>query len=221
MLDMLRYLRHHPALLRTVVSPHAAPPTKDVYRPTITPALRSFLQGLGGSDRTFLEVGCDVGLNLTALSGDYARLVGIEINPVKARIARFRSLRSRNVEIVTGTAYDAPIESFDVVLVDAVHLYVDVLVDLLCVLNRTTADVVDVVFHDYGLVGGEVRAFVDDVFGEYATVGAEADWNRLGQGADGPEAAWVRIERQPTLQRLREALGRNRPALPSLQAQAR
>jgi Methyltransferase domain len=210
----LKYLRVHPKLLRTFVS-FREPPGKDVYKPTITPGLREFLRRRGGAQRTFLEIGCDVGLNLTSLSTDYKRLVGVEIDPARARLARLRSLRLPHVEVIRGTAYDVPREPFDVVLIDAVHLYVNVLVDLLCVLNRSTAPTLEVVFHDFGLLDGEVRDFVGDVFAGWRTVGATQAWNASGQGDNGPEAAWVRIDRIEAVRRIREAIRSGRPAVPS------
>lgn len=210
MFDVLRYFRRNRALIRAVLRPQASAPGKDVYKPTTTPELREFLRALGGPHRRYLEIGCDVGLTLSSVADVYEHVVGIEIDATKARIASLRARRLPNVRIVRGTAFNAPPQAFDVVLIDTAHGYVDVLSDLLIVLNVTTAGTVDLVFHDYGLVGGGVRALVEDLFNSYEEVGAAEDWNPLGKGSEGPEAAWTRVDRAQALAAIRKALAASR-----------
>jgi ubiquinone/menaquinone biosynthesis C-methylase UbiE len=107
---------HHPAtyeLENRAVDPDGA----------IEAAMRSVLGPSGWTGRTFLDLGCGTGFHLPRWAEHASRVIGVEPHPDLVAVARRRTRRLANVELLQGTAQDIPLPDASVDVVQARWAY--------------------------------------------------------------------------------------------------
>lgn len=179
-------------------------PDKFTYKTTITNKLRSEIVALAKEfDHTpsYLEIGCDVGYTMFSVCYAFSKCIGIDIDP--DRIRKSEQVRehvvcvSDHVKMITGTSKDIPHGTYDIVLIDAGHDFDNVAEDVKNVMNANKLNSFHIVFHDYGLVKADVKAYVQFNWKpeEYTLIGEAQNWNQLGGHTDDYEAALVKISK--------------------------
>lgn len=173
-------------------------PDKLSYKTTVTDTLRYDIMALGGPQRRYLEIGCDVGYTALSVSPAFHSCVGVDIDPTRIDAARAHAAAASitNCTFAVGDSHCIAYDRWDVVLIDADHSYEAVKRDFELTRARLTPGETTFVFHDYGLKAAGVRRFVGELVaaGHVASVVGKQDaWNPLGGSVDGPEAMAVRV----------------------------
>jgi 16S rRNA A1518/A1519 N6-dimethyltransferase RsmA/KsgA/DIM1 with predicted DNA glycosylase/AP lyase activity len=169
-------------------------PDKHSYKPTITQALRNEIVGFACG--TFLEIGCDIAYTTESFIPYFDKLVAIDIDPKRIKTAQTR-VQDEKVQFIVGTCLDIPINSYDVVLIDAAHDYKNVMNDFQNVYEKNSANKFVVVFHDYGLSVSGVKKAVEQISQDYdcsfSLCGEKEKWNPHGGSTFDYEAAKIEI----------------------------
>jgi len=175
-------------------------PDKLSYKTTVTHELRQKIASVANENnaKTYLEIGVDIGYTIVALSPVFKSLLGIDIDSVRVDKALnlVNTTNAINVNILLGDVSVVPLESYDVVLIDARHDYESVQHDFNEMLRKNVARTIHVFFHDFGLVDSGVKTYVTKIFGNmFERCGRASNWNLLGGPTNDHEAAYVRYER--------------------------
>ena len=172
-------------------------PDKSTYKTTVTDKLRKDIRNVISSNEctSYLEVGCDQGYTTLSVSKNLTRIVAIDIDKNRAEKCRQRlsSLENCKVDVITGTSENIPIESYDIILIDADHTYDGVKKDYENVKAKNLSKRYFIVFHDYGLESGGVKKFVNETFSDYKKIGLDKNWNPLGGHVNDFEAVVVEV----------------------------
>lgn len=173
-------------------------PDKLSYKTTVTETLRLDIMALGGPERHYLEIGCDVGYTVLSVAPAFASCFGVDIDPMRIDAACLHAFAAgtQNCTFMVGDSQHIPSNRWDVVLIDADHTYEAVKRDFERAIAALTPGETTIVFHDYGLSGAGVRKFVDELVaaGQCAhQVGKQDAWNPLGGSVNGPEAMAIRV----------------------------
>ena len=177
-------------------------PDKLLRKATITHALRSCISS-HGEDKTYLEIGCDICLTVVSLKDDFKKLTAIDNDPERIEGSKNTIEKYCNdddkakINLIYGTSSDVPLDTYDVVLIDAAHDYDNVKRDFENVLSLNKSSNFVVYFHDYGLVKAGVKKFISERFniGEIEFCGLEKDWNPGGGPIDDWEAVCISVKR--------------------------
>ena len=89
----------------------------------IEAAMRSVLGPSAWSGRTFLDLGCGTGFHLPRWAEDASRVIGVEPHLDLLAVARRRTRRLAEVELLQGTAQDIPLPDASVDVVQARWAY--------------------------------------------------------------------------------------------------
>lgn len=169
-------------------------PDKFSYKTTITTKLRNDIAEKLKSfkETTYLEIGSDKCLTCFALNEFYKQCYAVDIDinrhnvsyDIQKKIEETSGKKITNIERVFGDVSKIEKKGYDVVLIDGDHSYEGVKRDFEILLEKNTAKKYYVFFHDYGLVLGGVKKFVDERIKEdnyeYFFAGEEKDWNPIG-----------------------------------------
>jgi len=169
-------------------------PDKFTYKTTITNKLRNEISEKLRSikDPIYLEVGSDKCLTCFALNKDYKKCYAVDIDEsrhkvsydIQEKIENITKEKIENIERVHGTIDAIDSLEYDVVLIDGDHSYEGVKKDFETLIQKNTSKLYYVFFHDYGLVLGGVKKYVDEIIEkdkfEYFYAGEEKDWNPIG-----------------------------------------
>lgn len=170
-------------------------PDKHTYKTTITARLREQIASLGGQDKSYLELGCDVGYTTVSVSEHFKRCCGVDIDP--HRIIAAKNNAADNCEFFAGTAQAVQKDRWDVVLIDADHSYDSVSSDFATICSKLTPGQTIIIFHDYGLVAAGVKKFVSELESAGAKIeflGERDSWNPLGGAVSDYEAAMMILQ---------------------------
>lgn len=177
-------------------------PDKLTYKATITNRLRNDIVQIieNNNLKNYLEVGCCVGYTMISIANESKSLncmTGLDIDPNRIKDAKINldKFNCKNYKLVTGTIDSIDESNYDVVLIDAAHDYNNVKHDFNKTIEKSTSEIIHVVFHDYGLNGAGVKKFVNELNIEFKLIGEDSNYNPLGSPVSDWEAAYVVINR--------------------------
>jgi hypothetical protein len=172
-------------------------PDKSRHKATITKKLREQIASYAGSDKVFLELGCDVGYTSIALADSFGKLHAYDIERWKIEECRKNASKfnKANIEFHNKKTTDISTGHYDVILIDANHEYKNVKRDYEAALSANTSNDYIVIFHDYGLVEAGVKKFVQEI-GGYELIGEKENWNPHGGKVNDYEAAIVKVKKK-------------------------